>query len=625
MISNKLLRAGVFCSVLALLGSVAGCGGGGSSGGNGGTPNTTAKQTVLVYIIGSDLESAGQNATKDLAEMMKAGSNDNLNVVVTTGGANSNGFKTVKRHLVQKGSLQTLTDLGSVNMGNAQTLQDFVTWGVQTYPADKYTLVLWNHGAGPVSSDDDIAVLGPDEIHKDGLSLAEIDSALSNSRVATGKSFETIGFDACLMGSMEVASMLTKHANYMVASEELEPGTGWEYGTWLNAIQANPAITGNALGKVIADSYLTAQQADKSNGVTLSVTDLSKVPALVSAFTDFASKAQANFSNDALTTRITLASARNKSLSYGADYALQSFFDLVDVKHLMQNAATAYPTESANVISKLDAAILHKVASTDMAARSNGLSVYMPHREIDSSSAEAQSALKKKMDNYKTVSPTTWSTLLDGYVQNAYQDTTAPTIPTPSRSGNTVTATVTDADLSDVFVVTGQFVDKTMSIYSLETMDNKGSGNFSYELNTNAVTLNGHPVSTYITDINPDQDIKYIEIPITYDGKSASIRYTTSPSTTEISAELFVDEEGNGASRSSEFKVGATIQPLARSMNVDTDEEVLAPMGSSFVLESDSPTIANGSLPQGNYVSMIMASDFSGNLGFGGHYIVTAP
>lgn len=624
MISNKLLRAGVFCSVLTLLGSVAGCGGGGSSG-NGGTSTATGKQTVLVYIIGSDLESKGENATKDLAEMMKSGSNDHLNVVVTTGGANSSDFKTVKRHFVQKGSLQTLTDLGSVNMGKAQTLQDFVTWGVQTYPADKYTLVLWNHGAGPVSIDDDIAVLGPDEVHGDGLSLAEIDSALSNSRAATGKSFETIGFDACLMGSMEVASMLTKHANYMVASEELEPGAGWEYTTWLNAIQANPSITGNALGKVIADSYLAAQQADNASGVTLSVTDLSKVPALVSAFTDFASKAQTNFNNDASATRIALASARNKSLSYGADYALRSFFDLVDLKHLMQNAATAYPVESANIISKLEAAILHKVASTDMGTRSNGLSVYMPHREIDSSSTDAQSVLKKKMDNYKTVSPSVWSTLLDGYVQNAYQDTTAPTVPTPTRSGNMVTATVTDADLSDVYVVTGQLVDKTMSIRNVETMDSKGGGSFSYELSAKAVTLNGHPVSTYITDIDPDQGIKYVEIPITYDGKFASIRYATSPSATEISAVLFVDEEGNGASRTSEFKAGATIQPLARSMNLETDEEFFIPIGNSFVLESDSPTFVNGSLPQGNYVSMIMASDFSGNLGFGGHYIVTAP
>ena len=153
-----------------------------SSGGGGAT--VPADTTVLVYVLGSDLESGGNAATKSIEEMMAVGSTRGMNVVIQTGGALKNAGTTpadknamqpeeidwthVQRYLVNKGSLTLVPDgdLGAekastnpfdpvvpdpqpaVNMGSATTLHNFVTWGVETYPASNYIVVLWAHGGG---------------------------------------------------------------------------------------------------------------------------------------------------------------------------------------------------------------------------------------------------------------------------------------------------------------------------------------------------------------------------------------------------------------------------------------------------------------------------------------------
>ncbi len=208
----------------------------------------TPTRTVLVYMVGSDLESKHGAATADINEMLKVGSNQNLNIVITTGGANKDGWREVKRFLIPKGTktitsikeLTQLADLGDKNMGDSDTLREFLDWGIKTYKADKYSLVFWDHGGGAVGGN---GTVGNDE-NKEGnaLSLPEIKTAINSVTTLYKTKFDLIGFDTCLMATVETASMLVPYADYMVASEELEPGTGWNYTAWLSAISSKPSI-----------------------------------------------------------------------------------------------------------------------------------------------------------------------------------------------------------------------------------------------------------------------------------------------------------------------------------------------------------------------------------------------
>ncbi len=161
-----------------------------------------------------------------------------------------------------------LDDLGEVNMADGQTLVDFVTWAVANYPAKHYALIMSDHGMGwpggyfdpaPGGSGPDDVLLAQD--FGDGLWLMEMDKALADIRQQTGiEQFDLIGFDACLMGHLEVTTAMANHAQVMVASQELEPGLGWAYADFLIKLAFDPQIDGAQLGKDIVEAYIVKDQ-----------------------------------------------------------------------------------------------------------------------------------------------------------------------------------------------------------------------------------------------------------------------------------------------------------------------------------------------------------------------------
>lgn len=241
---------------------------------------TLADYTVLVYIIGSNLESSYNSATTNIKQMEMIGSSSKLNIILETGGAKKIGWETVQRKIVYPQSVEFITDLGKPNMGAVSTMQDFIKWGVTQYPAKHYMFVFWDHGGGPNGG------FGDNENHA---SLKALTSAVQQATIETNTHFELLGFDACLMATAEVAAALYPYTNYFIASEDLEPGDGWQYNTYLDYIVKHPQTNGLDLGKVIVDGYT---EQNKGKSTTLSVVDSSKVPALIDALSSFASAAQ---------------------------------------------------------------------------------------------------------------------------------------------------------------------------------------------------------------------------------------------------------------------------------------------------------------------------------------------
>jgi hypothetical protein len=162
---------------------------------------------------------------------------------------------------------QEVADLGEVNMADGDTLVDFATWAIDTFPADKYVLILSDHGMGWPGGWTDPAPggRGGDNVALadmgDALFLMELDGALQKIRDQTGlDQFELIGLDACLMGHLEVFDALAPHARYAVASQETEPALGWAYTGFLGALRDNPDMDGAELGRAIVDSYVQEDQ-----------------------------------------------------------------------------------------------------------------------------------------------------------------------------------------------------------------------------------------------------------------------------------------------------------------------------------------------------------------------------
>jgi hypothetical protein len=253
----------------------------------------TASWTFMVYLCGdNDLEG---NGIDDFLEMAAVGSTDDVNIIVQfdrspSYDARYGDWTDTKRFHVTTGMTPTeenalvlgeVEDPGEADMGDPATLINFVDWTKINYPAEKYALVLWDHGDGwrTIKSDLKFKAVCGDESSENYLTMAELRSALE----AVGGA-HLIGFDACLMGMVEVAYEIKNHGQVMVGSEYRVPATGWPYNTILSDLTGNPSGTPTQLGKSIVTRYYSSYAMD----FTMSALDLTKMDALNVAISTFA-------------------------------------------------------------------------------------------------------------------------------------------------------------------------------------------------------------------------------------------------------------------------------------------------------------------------------------------------
>ena len=330
--------------------------------------------TVFVYLCGSDLETKGGAATNDLNEMVRATGSSKVRFVVETGGANRWHNRTVSnkklgRYLIQNGTIKDAGTVRAANMGMSSTLSDFLTWGVKTYPADHMGLILWDHGGGSIAG-----ACFDEPNSSDSLYLREVDEALAATYQTMWEKFEFIGFDACLMSTLETANVLASYADYMIASQESEPATGWEYGSIIEYLAKHPSCTGNELGKSVCNSYLKSVDSSTRGFTTLSVVDLSQIDQLMQDFYRFSQEMYA--SGDDQGTLAAMSRGIQRAENYGCNNHREGYTNMVDLGGIVEACAEVTPS-AQDVLQTLNKAVTYQIRGTYHAAAS-GLSTYYP-------------------------------------------------------------------------------------------------------------------------------------------------------------------------------------------------------------------------------------------------------
>jgi len=332
--------------------------------------------TILIYMNGADLESEYWAATIDLKEMINSKFDDkNINLIIFTGGARKWHTRGIPDNYnaifkMQDGKLTKLAQLGREPMGYPEVLSGFINFGYNLFPADKYGLIFWNHGGGAIVG------YGYDERYanpnKAMMKLSEIDSAFGNNDLyKNGKKFEFIGFDTCLMATLEMACIASNYADYMIASEELEPDGGWDY-NFLRHIK--PGTTGKEAGILIADYYNNFYlDYDIQDMITISVTDLSKIETVAGSFEKLAVAGR----NEILNGGYNLISrARSLNRSFGSRGEFADETDMIDAANLAKSLKKVLPSESAALINSIKDAVIYKREAN--IEELGGLSVYFP-------------------------------------------------------------------------------------------------------------------------------------------------------------------------------------------------------------------------------------------------------
>ncbi len=350
--------------------------------------NGADQVTLMVYMCGTDLESKHGMASSDIQEMAGAKFGDNVNLLIYTGGCSGwkiNGISSSVNQIykIENGKLKCIEqDMGNAAMTDPSTLSSFIQYCSKNYPANRNELILWDHGGGSVSG------YGYDEKNKSSgsMDLAKLDTALSNGGVI----FDFIGFDACLMATAETAFLTEKYADYLIASEETEPGIGWYYTNWLNQLGSNTSVTTLELGKTIVDDFVsTCDKKCRGQKTTLSVIDLA----------EFANTVPGAMREFAVSVSDKLAAKDYKSVSDARyktrEFAQSSKIDQVDLVNLAENIGTVQALELAEAVK---GSVKYNKTSSDI-TNAYGVSIYFPYKRLSNVDSACRAYDKIGMDS----------------------------------------------------------------------------------------------------------------------------------------------------------------------------------------------------------------------------------
>lgn len=416
--------------------------------------NNSGKTWLVMLYQNADDNALERDIMIDLNEAEMIGSTDQVMIVSQMdrfrGGYSGDGdWSSTRRYLVtydndlNRIGSDLIADIGEVNMGEASTLVDFVSWAASTYPADNYMLVMSDHGMGwpggwsdPAPSQRDNSSNAPltGALKDDILYLNEIEDALSQIQSNTSiDKFELIGMDACLMSQMEVFSALAPYTKYAVASEETEPGLGWAYSAFLSLMVYNPDLSTEELAANIVDSYITQDQrvvddqaradflSQNSSGggwfvnrmsaeqlaqqleqnITLTAVNLQNFQGLIDGLNQFAYQLQR------MDQRV-VAQARSYSQSYTSIFGSNVPPSFIDLGHFVQliykntNDANVR-TAAENVVAGLNNVI---VAEKHGPAKpgSTGIAIYYPNSQLYSTATTGMSSYTVIADSFSRYS-----------------------------------------------------------------------------------------------------------------------------------------------------------------------------------------------------------------------------
>lgn len=310
--------------------------------------------TILFYAVGSDLESQQGRLTADLEEIIRGQPNINTKILIQTGGTLNyhNPYMTdgaSERFEVSEGQLKKHESRIQTDASDPKTLRDFLVWGKTVAPSERYILVLWDHGYGTMGG------FGADELNeRKTMKVSELSGAID----ASDMYFDLIVFDACLMGTVETAYALRNHGRYLIASEDSTPAGGLYYTTWIGALERNPQISTERVGRLILDSFTLHSGIEATMPTTMSMMKLSQAEYLVKAIE------HAEFD-------VSLTDRASNSELLGENDGIFDQYDLID---LMGQSSEITASAQALAFEVRNSAAYHN---------RNGVALYVPNRKIE--------------------------------------------------------------------------------------------------------------------------------------------------------------------------------------------------------------------------------------------------
>lgn len=329
--------------------------------------------TVAVFLnADNNLDPFG---VEDQEEMARVGSSEFLNIVTLIDRENG----PAQINYIEKNKIKKIKDMGELDMGDYKELVKFCKFIKENYPAKHYSIGLWNHGSGWKAKTDKSVVRGIsyDDSSNNHITTNELTIATKLCSEALGQKIDIVNMDACLMGMAEVAHAIKDNCNYLIASEEVEPGKGAPYDDVLSGLKAgmSPRDFASHWIDAFAKSYKNGSQGRDDS--TQSAMDLSKINALNIALDGFAKAVMSGKYAD----KVQQAVAKTVKFEYPEN---------IDLVHFVKNfkalcgGDTSINTACDKVIAAATAVVVNNKTtsrtSNNRYKNCNGIAIYLPGR-----------------------------------------------------------------------------------------------------------------------------------------------------------------------------------------------------------------------------------------------------
>lgn len=567
---------------------------------------------LYIYMCGSNLETNSGAATKNIAEILGTDIPEKTTVVIETGGSKKwrkydISSDSISRYVVENGELVLKETAENASMGNPDTLSDFLNYCTTEYPAEKKGVILWDHGGGSLKG-----VCYDENYSMDSLTLTELDQAFSS----VNQKFDFIGFDACLMATYDTAAVISKYAEYMIASEEIEPSGGWDYS---NLVQSFIASTDTEdFGKSVCDSYIEkCKISGKDSLATLSLFDLTKIKKIDKTFESFAKDmlltTNKKFGNFSILTAV------DNSTKFGGNNAVEGYSNLIDLYNLADSLKGSN-TSAQSLCTTLDDLIVYKV-NGEGRTDAGGVSLYYPSIYDENELTEYMSICKS--DEYKN------------YFKELYTDIPDRTIEfvdsgSEAKDGSFQIALSPDSK---------KYV-KSVDFYLIEFGENKenpemmtvnGLGidndifkdwdNMKFNSNFRGIWLglDGKLLSYTVIESNNDRTI--LSAPVIVNGKETNLRFSFTWDDSYDGGGYYsviglwngIDENGIADKEIIPLKAGDNVTILSRQIN-EGDYLSSLTEGDTITIGKEGATISEIPLSQKQYQYVYAVTDIFGNV-----------
>jgi len=583
--------------------------------------------TIMYYFCGSDLESNGGYCSDDMKEIARAATSSKIKMIAQTGGASRwqiDGISANKleRFELSNGNINKVGSLSKASMGNPKTLSSFIKWTKENYPSERYMIVFWDHGSGSAYGVCFDELYKPDNSNSDSLSIVEMAQGLKEG----GVTFDIIGYDTCLTATIENDYAIAPYGKYVVASEETEPGEGWNYNSWVSYLCKNPTCSTEALGKKIVDSYIQLCENNGSgDNATLSCVDLSKIKNVYNSFVTMASKMSANTSS--IETLKSMKKEVKSARYFGTRTANEGYNNMTDLGDMAKKLSSDLGSDvTSPLIDAIKQAVVYEKHGSSRSS-ATGISVFYPVK----SDAEELNLMAEGTTNgpylafldaicdYWTAPSWVYATKADSKSMRTSGDIAV------SKSFKPVKSKKFSVKYEDYIGDDGFYTLKIKSgldsidcvTFDLVYLFEDGSdiylgyddnlqydwdkGIFKDNFDVTWFTMDGEYMNVYL--LEQEEDCNIYSTPILLNGKETNLRFRLDFNTglfSVLGAFDGTDSHGMSSRRSYKLKEGDQITFIFESFNADSNQNENIEMGT--IIYNEDSEIIEDSLVDGTYL-----------------------